>query len=150
MDEARTIRDLLHRYELASGQQVNVAKTNVSFSKGTSSMRRDEVIITLNVQEVLAYNKYLGLPTRMGRSKKKALMSLKDRISKKINGWMGRNLSWTGREVLVKVVAQTIPTYTMSIFSFPKDFCLNLQALINRYWWGQKKGKKKIHWVARE
>lgn len=110
MDEARTIRDLLHRYELTSGQQVNMAKTNVSVSKGTSTMRRDEVMITLDVREVLAHDKYLGLPTRMGRSKKKVLMPLKDCISKKINGWMGRNLSWAGREVLVNAVAQVIPT----------------------------------------
>ena len=108
-------------------------------------------MITLDMREVLAHYKYLGLLTRIGRSKKNALMPLKDCFSKKmINGWIGRNLLWVGREVLVKVVARAILTYAMGIFCFPKDLCLDLQALINRYWWGQKEGKKKIHWVARK
>ncbi|XP_074270899.1 uncharacterized protein LOC141594808 [Silene latifolia] len=41
--EATAIRDILRDYELASGQQVSLDKTTVSFSRGTSLERRQRV-----------------------------------------------------------------------------------------------------------
>ena len=32
--------------------------------------------------------------------------------------------------MLVKAVAQAIPTYAMSVSKFPKDFCTNMQLLV--------------------
>ena len=50
--------------------------------------------------------------------------------------------------MLIKVVAQAIPTYAMSIFKLPKDLCSSIQALINRFWWSHDPYKRKIHWVG--
>jgi len=57
-------------------------------------------------------------------------------------------VSWAGREVLVKAVAQAIPTYEMSIFKLPKDLCSSIQGMINRFWWSHDPNKRKIHWVV--
>ena len=70
----------------------------------------------------------------MGRLKKKAFLLTKDRVANRLNGWLGKQLSWAGREVLVKAVAQAIPTYTMSLFKFPKELCDDIQAIINKFW----------------
>ena len=90
-------------------------------------------MITLDIREILAHEKYLGHPTRVGRSKKRPFMSIKDRISSRLEGWMKKHLSWEGREVLIKAIAQAIPTYTMSIFKFPSELCHAIHALINRF-----------------
>ena len=50
-----------------------------------------------------------------------------------------------GKEVLIKVVAQTIPTYTMGVFLLPVELCDKLNALCARFWWGQVGNERKIH-----
>ena len=68
----------------------------------------------LGVKEVDRFVNYLGLPTLIGWAKYKTFSYLKDRVWKKLQGWKGILLSRTGKEILIKVVAQSIPTYTMS------------------------------------
>ena len=48
-------------------------------------------------------------------------------------------------EVLIKVVAQSIPTYTMGVFLLPAKFCNELNALCARFWWGQTDDERKIN-----
>ena len=82
------------------------------------------------------FDTYLGLPTLVGRSKYQTFSFLKDRVWKKIQGWKGRLLSRTGKEVLIKVVAQSIPTYTMGVFQLLVKLCDELNAMCARFWWG--------------
>jgi len=57
-------------------------------------------------------------------------------------------LSKYGKEILIKVVAQSIPTYTMSCFDLTKGLCDELNMIIGRYWWSQQDKTKKIHWLS--
>ena len=59
-------------------------------------------------------------------------------------------LSWAGRKVFIKAVAQAIPTYAMSIFRFSSELCNDIQALINRFWWGHPTNARKIHPAGRD
>ena len=59
---------------------------------------------------------------------------------------MDRLVSWAGREVLIKAVAQAIPTYLMSVFKFPNILTDSIQSTINRFWWGHNQDNQKIHW----
>ncbi|XP_074270589.1 putative mitochondrial protein AtMg00310 [Silene latifolia] len=47
-----------------------------------------------------------------------------------------------------KFVAQSIPTYAMSVFKLPSNFCDELRSLVSRFWWGSENGKRKIPWIA--
>ena len=67
------------------------------------------------MQEVHRFDSYLGLPTLVGRSKYHTFSYLKDIIWKKLQGWKGKLLSRAGKEILIKAVAQSIPTYTLSV-----------------------------------
>ncbi|XP_056686879.1 uncharacterized mitochondrial protein AtMg00310-like [Spinacia oleracea] len=57
-------------------------------------------------------------------------------------------LSKAGREIMIKAVAQSLPTYAMSVFKFPSSFCDEMRSLVSQFWWGQKQGERKIHWIA--
>lgn len=57
-------------------------------------------------------------------------------------------LSKAGREVFKKAVAQSIPTYVLSVFKLPSSFYDELRSLVAQFWWGQKRGERKIHWIA--
>uniref|UniRef100_A0A2N9IH27 Reverse transcriptase domain-containing protein n=1 Tax=Fagus sylvatica TaxID=28930 RepID=A0A2N9IH27_FAGSY len=93
------------------------------------------------------FDKYLGLPAMIGRSKKSIFNGLKERIVQRLQGWKEKFLSKAGREVLIKAVAQAIPTYAMNCFRLPKAWCEEVNGLIARYWWGQKKDERKLHWI---
>ena len=54
-------------------------------------------------------------------------------------------MSWAGKEILIKAVAQAIPTYDMGCFDLTKSFCDQVSSIVCRYWWNQQEGKHKIH-----
>ena len=104
--------------------------------------------MVLGVREVDKFDTYLGLPTLVGRSKYQTFSLLKDRVWKKIHGWKWQLLSKAGKEVLIKVVAQSVPTYTIGVFQLPVKLCNDLNAICARFWWGQVGNKRKIHWKS--
>ena len=93
------------------------------------------------------YEKYLGLPSFVGRNKKASFDNIKQQVWKKLQGWEGKLLSQAGREILIKAVAQALPTYTMSYFKLPIGLCHDIEALIRRFFWGQRGENRKIHWL---
>ena len=86
----------------------------------------------LGVAVVQQYDKYLGLPFFVGRNKKASFDNIKQQVWKKLQGWEGKLLSQVGREILIKAIAQALPTYTMSCFKLPIGLCHDIEALIHR------------------
>ena len=70
---------------------------------------------------------------------------LHNKIAKRVRGWKEKFNSRAEREILIKTLAQVIPTYTMSIFKIPKSLCDDLNSMMAKYWWGQISNEKKIH-----
>lgn len=60
-------------------------------------------------------------------------------------GWKEKFISKAGKEILIKTIAQVIPTYTMRIFKIPKASCDTINSTLAKYWWEQIKDEKKIH-----
>ena len=135
-------------YAAASGQCINFEKSYVYFSSNTEVAQREGIKAALGVKEVERFESYLGLPTLIGRAKYQTFSFLKDWVWKKIQGWKGKLLSRVGKEVLIKAVAQSIPTYTMGVFQLPIKLCDELIAMCTRFWWGQIRDEKKIHWKS--
>jgi hypothetical protein len=48
---------------------------------------------------------------------------------------------------LIKSVAQAIPVYVMSVFQLPASLHESLSRCIRRFWWGERAGKRKTHWI---
>ena len=67
--------------------------------------------------------KYVGLPTSVGRSTDTQFEHILGKIKKLLNGGIPRMLSSAGRETFIKSVSQAIPTYSMSCFGLSKKFC---------------------------
>ena len=57
-------------------------------------------------------------------------------------------LSRVGKEVLIKAVAQSIPSYTMGVFQLPLKICDELNSMCAKFWWGQVGNERKIHWKS--
>ena len=136
--------DILTQYEEAPGQAINKQKTTIFFSKNITSRIKEEIQKLLGAQVMTNCEKYLGLPMVGGKSKVNTFKGLQERITKRVMGWKEKTISKAGREVLIKTVAQAIPTYSMSIFKFPKKGCDDINSVLAKYWWGQTRNEKKI------
>ena len=145
-EEVQCITDTLQLYADSSGQCINFEKSSMYFSSNTKNGQREIVKHMLGVKEVDKFETYLGLPTLIGRSKYQTFSFLKDRVWKKLQGWKGKMLSRAGKEILIKAVAQSIPTYTMRVFLLPAKLCHELNAMCARFWWGQTGDERKVHW----
>uniref|UniRef100_A0A2N9ETE5 Reverse transcriptase domain-containing protein n=1 Tax=Fagus sylvatica TaxID=28930 RepID=A0A2N9ETE5_FAGSY len=141
------LQEILLRYERASGQQVNRDKTAIFFSKDTPMGIQEAIKATLGVPIIKQYERYLGLPSFVGKNRTACFTQLKERVWSKLMGWKEKLLSQAGREVLIKYVAQAIPTYTMSCFRLPNRLCQDLESMIRKFWWGHGPDKNKICWV---
>ena len=83
----------------------------------------------------------------MGKSKVNTFKDLGEKITRRVLGWKEKYISKASREILIKIVAQAIPTYTMRMFKIPKALCNIINSTLAKYWWGQTKDEKKIHWI---
>ena len=146
--ECHMIHKLLSCYERASGQMLNRCKTGLFFSKSTASEIQNQIKDSLGVQDFKLYEKYLGLPALVGKSKRASLDFIKERVWAKLQGWKEQLLSQTGREILLKAVVQAIPAFAMSCFKLPTSLCNEIEALIRKFWWGQQGNQRKIHWTS--
>ncbi|KAM1778355.1 hypothetical protein ACFX12_039860 [Malus domestica] len=146
----RNLVDLINMYCDASGQQVNFQKSSVYFGANIPERVSAELTNILRIKVVHDLGAYLGVPAIWGRSKKRGLPYIKERIMGKVQGWKHKFLSTAEREVLVKAVVQAIPAYPMYIFKFPATVCHDFDTLIADFWWGSQGAKRKTHWVSKE
>ena len=68
MGDIQTIQSILQVFEKVSGQQINIDKTTLFFSKSMSEMVKNSIKSRLGVLEIKQYEKYLGLPTVVGKN----------------------------------------------------------------------------------
>ena len=120
----------------------------MSYSRNIEQEKINILQMKLAFKAVEGHDKYLGLPTYIGSSKKRIFQSIQDRVWKKLKGWKGQLLSQAGREVLLKAVAQAIPTYAMQCFRIPKSIIEGIERMCRNFFWGQKGEEKKMAWVA--
>jgi hypothetical protein len=78
----------------------------------------------------------MGLPTAVGKSSKEAFEPIPGKIRGLMNGCGEKLLSCAARETLIKAVAQSIPTYSMSCFLLAPNTCKRITLAISNYWWG--------------
>jgi hypothetical protein len=116
------LADILEVYERASGQLLNREKTSIFFSRNTCEEVKEVILRIAGIPATQRYDKYLGLPALVGKSRIREFQSIKERVSKRVNDWKTKFLSQAGKEILLKAVVQAIPTYSMSIFCFLKNF----------------------------
>jgi hypothetical protein len=102
----------------------------------------------LKVKQTVFEEKYLGLPTPSGRIKSGKFQSLKEKFEKRLSDWCEKNLSMGRKEVLIKSVLQALPMYMMSVSKIPVSLCEEYMQLIRKFWWGEDRHKRMVHWIS--
>ncbi|KAL0013096.1 hypothetical protein SO802_000165 [Lithocarpus litseifolius] len=146
-EECTRLENILETYGHASGQKFNKEKTSLFFSHNTSQDIRDNIKHRFGAEVIKQHETYLSLPSLVGRSKKNTFRALKEHLDHKLSGWKEKLPSQAGKEVLIKAVAQAVPTYTMSVFKLPDTLCDDLTSMVRKFWWGQSNGQNKMAWL---
>ena len=137
LEECHKIQTLLNYYEVASGQMINKEKTTLFFNQNIDAQTQDAIKEALNVLAIQHYEKYLGLPSFIGREKKACFTNVNEWIWVRMQGWKAKLLLQVGKEVMIKVVIQSILAYSMSVFKMQVSLCKEIEAMIQKFWWGQ-------------
>lgn len=98
------------------------------------------------ISKYSSQEKYLGLPSSMAKSRYQSFSDLYGKVWERVNIWENSYLSQGGKEVLLKVVIQAIPTYPLSVFQLPRKICKVIEATMTIFWWGHKTNDWRIHW----
>lgn len=133
-EDAAQIINLLNVFDKASGQKINVEKSSIFFSCNTDQNVKATICNMLKFHEANEHTTYLGLPNTMSRNKSAVLGYLKEWVRDKIKGWDKGLLSKGGNEILLKMVAQSLPNYAMSMFLFPKQLCTEIENMMSKFW----------------
>lgn len=148
-EEATRIKGILDHYAAISGQAVNFQKSGIMFSSNIRRDKQAELSNILGVHNDIESSNYLGLPSLVGRSKKRVFGFLKERVMKRIQSWSSKPISRAGKSVLVRNVLQAIPSYTMSCFLLPKTLSQEIERAFNGYWWQSGSDiKEEVKWHA--
>ena len=119
-----------------SGHMINVSKWVFTFSANATESLHRKIQNLLGLEQLCHHSRYLGLSYIIRKNKKQDFSHIKDKIWKKLQGvfdW------WKGD--FIKVVAQTIPTYTISVFKAPSSICDELIGLFHPFDGVLRRGK---------
>ena len=84
ISECQVVKEILWVYETASGQKLNCEKTALFFSANTSPDTARAIRDLWGASNTHSIEKYLGLPSFIGRSKIKAFEDITTRVWKRL------------------------------------------------------------------
>lgn len=119
------------------------------FSSNTNSESISAIQNIFQLNIVSRHETYLGLPSMVGRKRKGFFNDIKLRVTSKISSWHHKFFSSGRKEVLIKIVAQAVPVYAISVFKLPLGIYEDMQRTIARFWC-RNMDKKSIHWARWE
>uniref|UniRef100_A0A803Q2E5 RNase H type-1 domain-containing protein n=1 Tax=Cannabis sativa TaxID=3483 RepID=A0A803Q2E5_CANSA len=123
-------------YSKVPGQGINFAKSSILFSPNTSTDIKDLFFHTFQLENRPFITKYLGLSQCLSRSKYPAFTFLKDKISSIIHSWRHKWFSKVGKETLIKVVLQAIPSYDIACFRIPTNIYAAIDVVSKKHNFG--------------
>jgi hypothetical protein len=141
-EQAGIIHQVISKFESGTGQLINPSKCAMMFGSKCSPQAKAKVLDVLQVTESVGDGKYLGLPSPESRMNHGKFKTTKERLVKRCNNWTEKHMTMAAKEVLIKLVAQAIPTYIMGVFKLPASTCDDMTQIIRRFWWGEEEGKR--------
>ncbi|KAL5780225.1 hypothetical protein ACOSQ2_010962 [Xanthoceras sorbifolium] len=144
--DCSAVGSILGSYSEASGQKINFDKSALCVSKQVAPGVSSALALLLGVNLVPCHAKYLGLPCVATRNRRNLFDGIKSRVWQKLCGWSSKLFSAGGKEILIKAVIQSIPSYSMNLFRLPSSLIGELHRMMARFWWGSSDDKQRIHW----
>lgn len=95
--DCQHLKTIFDCYTRASGQLFNVDKSSIFFSGNTKAEEVSAIKGIFNLNVVSRHERYLGLPSMVGRNKKSFFNDVKPRVLSKISNWQNKFFSSGGK-----------------------------------------------------
>jgi hypothetical protein len=142
------IKAALMEFEDLSGLKANSSKSSF-YCPGISKRVKHILLSSLQMKEGKLPVRYLGVPLISSRLSSADCGGLLERITRHIDSWLCRNLSYAGRLQLLSYVLYSLQVYWTSIFILPKKVINAIEQKFNRFLWNGKDveaAKAKVAW----
>ncbi|KAL4291805.1 hypothetical protein GQ457_14G017940 [Hibiscus cannabinus] len=148
VEQVLFIRDIMDTFCTALSDKINVAKTQICFSKNCPALVRVDIARGFGFEEVKDLGKYLGVPLLHIHVSKATYAYLLERMKVRLPGWAKKSLTLAWRITLAKAVLQAIPNYVMQSSWLSKGMCEDMERLIRSFVWGTNEGTSGIHLIS--
>lgn len=126
------------KFEVSYCKRINKHKSGIFFSSNNRVVIRAEIQTIAGVTSCSSHAKYRGLPLLMvGRNRSCAFEGVIEKARGRVSNQKNLFLSPAGKEVLLKVVIQAIPTYSISMFILLRKICQRIKTSMSKFWWGK-------------
>lgn len=123
VQQLQTLQIVLTVFSKISGLVVNLQKSELLFSDPRQQdIAQLATVLGCRVSEFPFT--YLGLPLSNKRLPKATYLPLIHRLNNRLAGWAAKNLSITGRIVLLNSVLSTLPSHFMMVLRLPKWYVI--------------------------
>jgi hypothetical protein len=123
-DQSNLIRSILKEFCDASGQKLNLHKSQVFFSNNVSGDLASTLSRDLGIEITKDLGVYLGAPMLHRRASKSDYEFILDKMRKKLSGWKANSLSFAGRVTLAQSSLTSIPGYVIQSSRIPTSICI--------------------------
>lgn len=132
VDEREVVAALKYLQSLCdfSGQEINFHKLSIHLSQNLKPCNKHNILRILQMAECDHNNSYLGIPFCKGHMKHTGLSEIADKVKRRLASWKAKVLSFARRGILVRPIAQTIPTYVMQTHLLPTKLCNRIDGMI--------------------
>eukprot|EP00253_Pinus_taeda_P017934 PITA_17934 len=117
--EALAYNKILKEFSTATGMEVNLSKSKISFLNTSIAIQRN-ISRILGFQRDSLPTKYLGVPLRATPMHKSIWEPVLNKLQDRVKEWILKVLNLAGRLVLTKSVLQSIPIFMLSALLAPK------------------------------
>jgi hypothetical protein len=149
-NQTALIRSILKDFCDASGQKLNLQKSQVFFSNNVSGGLASDLSQDLGIQITKDLGVYLGAPMLHKRASKSDYEFILDKMRKKLSGWKANSLSFAGRVTLAQSSLTNIPGYVIQSTRIPISVCVEAEKICRDFIWGSTADHRKTHLISWE
>ena len=84
LEDFSALLNILQTHEQAFDHKINFDKSSIKFSTNVDHRKCHEIIGCIELQDEVPYNVYLGLPTMVGRNKRKSFFDFKEWVRNRV------------------------------------------------------------------
>jgi hypothetical protein len=128
-----TIKAALVEFENLSSLKANPSKSSL-FCFGVSDRMKQLLLDDLKMNIGILPVRYLGVPLISTRLSTGDCGVLLEKITWRIDSWLSRNLSYTGRLQLLSFKLYSLQVYWTGIFILPKSIIKAIEQKFNRFY----------------
>ncbi|XP_074292116.1 uncharacterized protein LOC141618970 [Silene latifolia] len=144
------LRDLLKKFEVVSGQMINLDKSYIKFSPNSPADFQTHMKSILKMPTVSYFGDYLGVPVDIPRKRSEPFLPLIDKFTTRIASWSALYLSQSSKLVSISSILLASLNHILSCVPIPHRVCRKIDALIAAFWWRSDWNKNSIHWLRRD